>query len=78
MRPAAVSSGDSHHRSVRRVFAVICARPVAGSRVEDTSVPVLDGFHLNNLAFSATDTRVGIDGGMLRPGIPHRPFGIVQ
>ena len=51
MRPAAVSSGESHHRSVRSVFAVICARPVAGSRVEDTSAPVLDGFHFNNLAF---------------------------
>jgi len=51
---------------------------VAGARVENTSVPVLHGFHLYNLAFSATDTPVGIDGGMLRPGIPDRPFGIVQ
>ena len=49
-----MSIGVNHQRSVRSVFALICARPVAGSRVEDTSVPVLEGFHFSNLAFCAT------------------------
>src|SRR4051812_27118838 len=36
-RPATVSSGGSHHRSVRSVRALICARPADASAVVDTS-----------------------------------------
>src|SRR5882724_10823915 len=36
-RPMTVISGGSHHRSVRRVLAAICARPADASVVDDTS-----------------------------------------
>src|ERR687888_155538 len=37
VKPAKVTNGGNHHRSVRSVRAVICARPADASVVDDTS-----------------------------------------